>query len=631
MPIEIPRIEVPKLDLPTPKLPEQDPSLSRYVFSKVESSFKPGGFVAKQLDTLSKKGLLPGGVNHPMMQDGMGLVSAVAHNLGRFDTIATGTSGKFGRDLWRDTWMEAKNKAAEINNANRAAGISMPDHIVNYKALRSAIKEVGGDNYEHYITFLKAAEQEHGPAKAAFLANSLQLMMGDKPYHPLRFSYDGEGNIKFEKIYESQTSDLFRHVMKDPELGPKLSGRWSEAKKPGAITSAAQMFTGYSHMALAPGAVLKHIPQVPGLMSNLTSFENGYVTLGALFGKGFADGQALLKFNDAAADMHTDMAADVWRYKNGWYSKAKWLNPKIGMWLARQGATPFLRGLRYRLSTAAGVQGHFVLHEAAHILERDPHNRAAQVNLGYLGLRHEDVMHEWYALNRQLSMETKRTAINTNIEKRAFSYNPAYRSAMALSPVGRAATVYEWMTQNEKSWFQRELVRALHSRSPMQLGSFAATMGLLYPGVHWAMSKVNEVYQGKKDPMEAGKEVIDPAEDAQMQAHMIQVYVDMMGIGTEWSKVNAASHGRLLEEGIGGRMRAAYNLIQDSAHAVTGKGHRAAYPLWRDILEDLPWHVGSWAAHKYFPTRAEIAARKPMTAARRAAQRAAEKRQYLDQ
>lgn len=618
---------------------EIDPSISRRAFEGVEGSFKPGGWVSRQLDALGQKGLLPGGSQNRFVDSGLSLASAVAHNTSRFDTIATGQSGKFGRDLWRMTWMEAKNQEAVINRQNEAAGLNMSEHVVRNQALKTAIAKKGGTNYEHWITFLKAAEREHGPAKAAFLANHLQLMMGDEPYSPMKFRWDAEGNLKRSKELRYETSDLFKHVMSDPQLSQSLEGRWHPARKADPIAKGFQGLARASHFALAPAAALKHMSQFPGLMSNMTSFENGLTTLQAFFGKGREDAMAMMKANDAAADMFTEMSGDIYRYKTGWYSKAKWLNPKLGMWIARQGATPGLRSLRYRLIPMAAAQGHFVLHEAAGILEDDPSNVAARVNLQYLGLRPEEVMHEWAANNGSFARdergvsETIKTAVNNSIEQRVFYNNPGYRAALALSPMGRFATTYHWMGQNEKSWFQREWVRAYQSRNPVQIASLIATMSLAYPGVHWAMAKVNDVLIGKRDPEEAGEEMFDPINDAKAQADLMQTYIDMTGWGTEWSKVNATLHHNLLEASVGAQGKAGVNLIQDFAHGgvdvVTG-GHDA-YPFYRDVLEDMPLHIGSRIAHAEFPTRAEIEAKKPMTRQRMAAKQAAEKRKYLNQ
>lgn len=625
---------------------EIDPSLPRAVFSRLESSAKPGGFLARTLDSLGAKGLLPGGSQNRFVNYGTSLASSVAHNMGRFDTIATGESGKFGRDLWRQTWMEHKTQMATINANNAAAGITMPEHIVHNTAMRAAVRKVGGTGNEHWISFLKATINEHGPTygptKAAFLANHLQMMMGDQPYSPMKFSYNGEGNIEFKPERRFETSDLFKNVMSDKDLGEKLYGKWHPAKAPGAIAKGMGVATRYSHFSLAPAATLKHVAQYAGLASNMTSFENGLVTYGAFFGTGRSNAIALMKANDAGADMFTEITADLHRYRTGWYSKVKWLNPKIGQWLARQGATPFLRGLRHRLIPMAAAQGNFVLHEAATILERDPTNRAAQINLKYLGLEPAEVMREWhsnggkFAINSQgiPVSETIKTAINNSIEQRVFFNNPGYRSALALSPTGRLLTAYHWMGQNEKSWFAREFTRAYQSRNPMQIASLMGTMVVLYPGVHWAMSKINELTQGKLSPQEAAQQIIDPTEDAQMQAHLMQTYIDMVGYGVEWSKINASVHHRLFEEGVGAQAKAAGNLLMDTAAAgkgaVTGQWHQT-YPLWRDVLEDMPFHMTGWLAHDMFPTRAEQQAQKPLTSKRMAAQRAAEKRKGKDQ
>jgi hypothetical protein len=599
--------------MPDFELGEIDPSLSRAVTRGVERSFQPGGFAERALSALDRRGLLPGGVNNKWVGTGTTVASATTRNMSRFDTIAP----KYLRDLWRDTWMESRNQMAIINRNNEAAGVTMPEHIVRNKALRAAITHpnLGGANYENWIAGIKSVARTD-PAKAAFLSNHLQLMMGDQPYSPMKFGYDAEGNIKFEPESRYETSDLFKHVMGDPELAEKLKGKWHPAKAPGSMAKAVRPFMRYSHFALAPAAALKHMAQVPGFVSNMTSFQNGLVTFGAMFGPGRTQAIDMMHANDAAADFFTDIVSDEWHYLNGWYSKVKWLNPKVGRWLARQGATPLLRGLRYRLMPMAAAQGNSILHESAEILSRDPHNRAAQVNLGYLNLRHQDVMQEFLANNHTFSKETIRTAINNSIEQRVFFNNPAYRSALALSPTGKAFTAYHWMGQNEKSWFQRNLMQAFHSRNPVQVASVIATMSILYPGVHWAMSKINEVLLGKKNPLDAAKEIIDPTEDAKMQSHLIQTYVEMTGWGVEWSKINAAYNHQLLEATVGAQGKSAANLIQDTAKATTvlGEGHiRASYPLWRDVLEDMPLHIGDYAAHEYFPTRAEEQERKPVT------------------
>jgi hypothetical protein len=629
-----------------PEMPkfEIDPSVSRRAFEAIESSFKPSGWASRMLDSLGQKGLLPGGSQNRIIDGTASLASTVGHNLGRFDTIATGASGKWGRDMWRQVWMEGKNQQAMINNHNASIGKQVPEHIVRNNAMRAANKAVSGPNNEAWVGFLRAVIKEHGPVygpqKAAFLATNLQLMMGDQPYSPVKFSYDGDGNIKWEPEGRYETSDLFKNVMGHQDLYEALKGKYHPARPPSTLTKGMSQLTRWGHYSLAPAAALKHMAQVPGLLSNMTSFQNGYVTLGALHGTGRADAIALLHNNNAGAEMFTDIQADELRYKLGWYSKAKWLNPKVGRWLAQQGATPGLKGLRYRLIPAAGAQGNFVLHEAATILERYPNDVAAKINLKFLGLEPSEVMHEWYSNNRAFARdangvsETIKTAINNNIEQRVFFNNPGLRSALALSPMGRIGTVYHWMGQNEKSWFQRELVRAYQSKNPVQIASLIATMGILYPGTHWIMAKLNEAWSGKTSPMQAAKEMVDPTEDAQMQAHILQTYVDMMGVGVEWSKINAAANHQLLEEGVGAHIKAGGNLIQDSTAGAVGifegEPHKA-YPFYRDVLEDMPFHVGGWAAHTWFPTRKEIEAKKPMTSKRRAAQKAAEKRKYSQQ
>lgn len=623
---------------------EINPSIQRRIFETAETSMKPGGFLARTMDALGAKGLLPGGSQNPFVYTGTSLASAVGHRMGRFDTIATGKSGKFGRDLWRETWLESRKQMSVINANNEKAGITVPEHIVHNTAMRAAVRKVGGSNNELWIAFLKGVIKEHGPvygpSKAAFLANNLQVMMGDQPYSPMKFGYDVEGNIKFKPEGRYETSDLFKNVMGQDDLYQQLKGKWHPAEAPGPIDKIASKITAYSHFALAPAAALKHVSQYAGLASNMTSFQNGYVTYGSFFGKGRQNAIAMMKANDAGADMFTEIIADQHRYATGWYSKVKWLNPRIGKWVARQGATPFLRGLRHRLIPMSAAQGAFVLHESAEILGRDPTNRAAQINLKYLGLEPSEVMREWGSNNGAFTRdangvsETIKTAINNSIDQRVFFNNPGYRSALALSPTGRLLTAYHWMGQNEKSWFQRELVRAYQSRNPMQIGSLIATMSLLYPGVHWAMAKFNDVTQGKINPLEAAEEIIDPTQDAKMQSHIFQTYVDMMGYGVEWSKINAAVHHQLLEEGVGAQGKAAANHIMDFTAGVAGAAQgdwHKTYPLWRDILEDLPFHIGGWVAHTEFPTRAEQQANKPLTSKRMAAERAAQKRKGSQQ
>lgn len=584
--------------------------------------------IVEGAETLAKSPAMKRAFKAPIvgkaLEGASNVLNSFADKTFSIDNIATGESGANVREWWGNFKKQQAFHEQRIAQQNIANKTEQLKYIVKNQAKRAARKDLGGHNDANIVKLVADVKAEHGPMKAARIANHLQQMLGDEPFTPTKFSTLPSGKVKAEPDYGKTTGQLRYNIMRNKGLAKELDPLMDLPEKQSDIARELGAAYGVSHAVLAKYAAPKHLTQFVMMFANTTSLNTGLMTLRAGFGAGRDGAIGLMKFNHAGGEFFTDIQADMHKYKTGQIKDIKWLSPEVGQWLSKNvaTATPGMRGLRDRLVPMAAAKGYYEAIEAIQKLIADPKDRAAQVNLQYLGIKDWQSAVSRYAANGNVIHKVDaRTAMDTSIFQRAFHNNEIFRSHFSQSQIGRYVTTYHWVGQNIKRGYQREIMRAFYSRNPIQIASTLAILGVAYPEATWAIHKGLALLRGQPQPT--------PEEHAKRFFNNMNLLTDMTGWGVEYGIINSAVNRELADHEMGGQISRIIRTTEDLAAGAKGKAmgqKHAMWPLYRDLLESLPYGAGDLMAHHYFPTRAEIQAAKPMTTKRIAAKRAAEKR-----
>jgi hypothetical protein len=571
----------------------------------------------------------------PALKKVADLSDGIGAHLNRGDVLMRGKSGEFNRDLFTAMNRRADYHESLINKQNQQLGVSLPEGRTRSMAFKRARKEIALANDAHIVSGIKWAAQEHGAEHATHLANWWQVALQDREYFPPEFKTGPEGTVT-SKPGTKSTAQLRENIMKARMVKDKVAkqqmldiGRamGPPPKVPEEAYMASKTFK-VSRAILSPFAAAKHLEQFATLGSNQPSFSTTFNTYRTLFGSGRKAMQDLMLLNDAGGGMLSDIAAEVHRYQNGYLRNIKWLPPEVGQWISKNAAMPLMGALRQRLVPAAAAKGYFISIHEIESLMKDPKLEGSRSNLAYMGFprsMQDDLIDRYKANGNKLTPEDARTAMNTAIEQYAFTNNPLWRSKFALHPVGRFFTTYHWAAQGTKGMVQRDIMRAMRSRNPVQMAStlaaYAGRMGVIY-----SVAKVMDMLRGTQEP---SPDSDSPEDNAKRHFRRMNMLADMIGWGSEWQIVNGAAHNHLGDEMYGAQIanliRGTEDFTKGATMSMEGRKH-AMYPFMRDLFEELPWFMGDRLAHSMYPTTAEKAADRPITPAVLRGRKSARKR-----
>lgn len=531
------------------------------------------------------------------------------------DSKLTGKSGGAIKNMLRQYEDESErllNK--EVSklppNYKQLPKTNLPDPAtLRANASSQARANVFGSKHQNLAFALEAMKREHGP-------------YGEQKVKEIT---DHLGVYFHDKTYEVKPGQYTSTLPKDLAKYKGLQGINFKPSPYVEVNPTEKFAKGSSSNVFAYKAAIPHSTQ-----SFVNSLFNARASslvkaMGDIFGSGYSGAKAQLITSNAIGSELFREYSEFYNYKDGVLDK--YTPGSVGEFINRNYHIPGMTAVRHFGTVVSGLVGKYEARQAAWGLVNN-HERRSSVALSELGLDWKDIQSRGGVLTKEEEEKAMRYMINRNMFRDQAASRTKFASA---TPLGRVITLYHGFVTNQQRTIVDALMRSFKTRDIPMLMQQLATLGIIAPTAGAAIYSIDQAITGQnKHPIDnflTREKAIYRAHDF---AEAVTAVSHMGGFGIANNVLNAAARQKLTNYMVGAPINAASELVQDAVvgNKTSDENHPHAWDQFkRDILHDLPtMGVGSYIAHKAYPTRAERQASRPQTIRSIRAKNAAAKR-----